>query len=79
MTVGLSIDFSKSVTKYLPPREKEWRTMGEPRLLMIASYEMHVARLAAVTVGGAADELDRLPLVALSFLADRVPVSGSTV
>jgi Polyketide cyclase / dehydrase and lipid transport len=41
--MGLSIDFSESVTKYLPPREKAWRTIGEPRLLIIASYEMRVA------------------------------------
>jgi Polyketide cyclase / dehydrase and lipid transport len=41
--MGLSIDFSESVTKYLPPREKVWRTIGEPRLLIIASYEMRVA------------------------------------
>jgi uncharacterized membrane protein len=40
--MGLSIDFSESVTKYLPPREKVWRTLGEPRLLIIASYEMRV-------------------------------------
>ena len=41
--LGLSIDFSESVTKYLPPREKVWRTIGEARLLIIASYEMRVA------------------------------------
>ena len=41
--IGLSIDFSESVTKYLPPREKVWRTIGEPRLLIITSYEMRVA------------------------------------
>jgi len=40
--MGLSSDFSESVTKYLPPREKVWRTIGEPRLLIIASYEMCV-------------------------------------
>ena len=40
---GFSIDFSDSVTKYVPPREKVWRTIGEPRLLIIASYEMRVA------------------------------------
>jgi hypothetical protein len=40
--MGLSIDFSESVTKYVPPREKVWRTIGEPRLLIIASYEMCV-------------------------------------
>jgi len=41
--MGLSIDFSESVTQYLPPREKVWRTIGEPQLLIIASYEMRVA------------------------------------
>ena len=41
--MGLPIDFSESVTKYLPPREKVWRTLGEPRLLIIASYEMRIA------------------------------------
>jgi hypothetical protein len=41
--MGLAIDFSESVTKYVPPREKVWRTIGEPRLLIIASYEMRVA------------------------------------
>ena len=41
--MGLSIDFSESVTQYLPPREKVWRTIGNPQLLIIASYEMRVA------------------------------------
>jgi hypothetical protein len=41
--LGLSIDFSESVTKYVPPREKVWRTIGEPRLVILASYEMRVA------------------------------------
>jgi Polyketide cyclase / dehydrase and lipid transport len=41
--MGLSIDFSESVTKYLPSPEKVWRTIGEPRLLIIASYEMRAA------------------------------------
>ena len=41
--LGLSIDFAESVTKYLPPREKVWRTIGKARLLIIASYEMRVA------------------------------------
>lgn len=40
--MGLSIDFSESVTKYLPPHEKVWRTIGEPRLLILASYEMRL-------------------------------------
>ena len=39
----LSIDFSESVTKYVPRREKVWRSIGEPRLMILASYEMRVA------------------------------------
>ena len=41
--MGLTLDFSESVTRYAPPREKVWRTIGNPRLLIIASYEMRVA------------------------------------
>jgi hypothetical protein len=42
-TMGLTIDFSESVTTCVPPREKVWRTIGKPRLLIIASYEMRIA------------------------------------
>jgi hypothetical protein len=41
--MGLSVDFSESVTRYIPNREKIWHTIGEPRLLIIASYEMRLA------------------------------------
>ena len=41
--MGLSLDFSESVTRYVPNREKIWRTIGEPRLLIISSYEMRQA------------------------------------
>jgi len=41
--MGLSLDFSESVTKYVPNREKIWRTVGEPQLLIISSYEMRLA------------------------------------
>src|ERR1700682_5050102 len=40
--MGLTIDFSETVTKYVPGREKVWRTIGKPELLIIASYEMRV-------------------------------------
>jgi hypothetical protein len=40
--MGLTLDFSESVTKYIPNREKVWRTIGEPRLLIISSYEMRL-------------------------------------
>jgi len=38
--IGLAIDFSETVTKYVPGREKVWRTIGTPRLIIIDSYEM---------------------------------------
>jgi uncharacterized membrane protein len=41
--MGLSINFAKSVTRYIPTREKIWRTIGEPRLVIISSYEMRLA------------------------------------
>ena len=40
--MGLTLDFSESVTKYVPNREKVWRTIGTPRLLIIDSYEMRI-------------------------------------
>jgi hypothetical protein len=41
--MGLSLDFSESVTRYIPSREKIWHTIGEPRLLIISYYEMRLA------------------------------------
>jgi Cu+-exporting ATPase len=40
--MGLTIDFSETVTRYIAGREKVWRTIGEPQLLIIAGYEMLV-------------------------------------
>ena len=40
--MGLTIDFSETVTKYVAGREKVWRTIGKPELLIIAGYEMRV-------------------------------------
>jgi hypothetical protein len=34
---------SSMATKYVANREKVWRTIGEPRLLIMASYEMRLA------------------------------------
>jgi len=36
--VGLSLD--EVVTQRDPPRRKAWRTVGEPRLLVVGGYEM---------------------------------------
>lgn len=40
--IGWTIDFSETVTHYVPGREKVWRTIGEPQLLIIANYQMNV-------------------------------------
>ncbi len=40
--MGLTIDFSETVISYVAGREKVWRTIGEPQLLIIAGYEMGV-------------------------------------
>ena len=40
--MGLTIDFSETVTRYVAGHEKVWRTIGEPQLLIIAGYEMRV-------------------------------------
>ena len=40
--MGLTIDFSETVTKYVASREKVWRTIGEPQLLIMAGYEMRI-------------------------------------
>ena len=41
--LGLTLDFTESVTRYVPNREKVWRTTGSPRLLIVSSYEMRLA------------------------------------
>lgn len=38
--MGLEFDFSETVTRYDPGRTKVWRTIGEPRLLIVSGYEM---------------------------------------
>jgi len=40
--MGLAIDFSETVTRYIPGREKAWQTIGHPRLFIIESCEMRV-------------------------------------
>jgi hypothetical protein len=40
--LGLTLDFSESLTTYVPNREKVWRTIGHPRLVIIDSYEMRM-------------------------------------
>jgi hypothetical protein len=40
--LGLVLDFSETVTTYIAGHEKIWRTIGNPKLLIIGSYEMRV-------------------------------------
>ena len=40
--MGQAIDFSETVTKYAPGREKIWGTIGEPKMLIMSSYVMRV-------------------------------------
>jgi hypothetical protein len=38
--MGFTIDFLETVTRWQPNEEKRWRTVNEPRLLIISNYEM---------------------------------------
>jgi hypothetical protein len=38
--MGFTIDFKESVTKWIANKEKRWKTVGEPRLVIISNYEM---------------------------------------
>lgn len=40
--LGLVLDFSETVTTYVAGREKIWRTIGNPKLLILRGYEMRV-------------------------------------
>ena len=40
--LGLVLDFSETVTTYIAGREKIWRTIGNPKLLILRGYEMRV-------------------------------------
>lgn len=38
--LGLALDVSSRIEEREPPRHKTWRTVGEPRLLVIGRYRM---------------------------------------
>jgi hypothetical protein len=40
---GLRLEVDEVVTERTPPARKDWRTTGEPRLLVISAYEMGFA------------------------------------
>jgi len=38
--MGLTIDFTETVTRWIADREKGWKTVGNPRMVIISNYEM---------------------------------------
>ena len=40
--LGLRIDFTTTVVRWVADREKIWRTIGAPRLIVIGHFEMRV-------------------------------------
>jgi hypothetical protein len=38
--LGLPIDFTTAVTAWVPGRQKVWRTVGKPRLIVLADFQM---------------------------------------
>jgi len=38
--IGFAIDFKETVTKWIANKEKRWKTVGMPRLVIISNYEM---------------------------------------
>jgi hypothetical protein len=36
----MPIDFSETVVKYVKNKERIWRTIGEPKIIIIGDYEM---------------------------------------
>lgn len=38
--LGLTIDFTETVVRWVANEERVWRTVGDPRILIIGNYEM---------------------------------------
>jgi hypothetical protein len=38
--MGLTIDFTETVTKWVRNKERVWSTIGEPQIIIIGNYEM---------------------------------------
>ena len=38
--VGMTMDFSETVTKWQPPKLKEWETIGEAKIIIMSWYRM---------------------------------------
>lgn len=46
--MGIPMDFTVEVTKWIPNKEKVWETVGTPKLIIYSGYrmELHVSSLA---------------------------------
>ena len=40
--MGLKMDFTVVVTKWTPPKEKEWETIGEAKMIILGWYKMRL-------------------------------------
>ncbi|MCL5985366.1 MAG: SRPBCC family protein [Actinobacteria bacterium] len=38
--LGLTIDFTETVIKWIPGKERVWRTIGKPKIIIMKNYEM---------------------------------------
>ena len=38
--LGMKMDFSETVTKWQPPKLKEWKTVGEAKIIIMSWYKM---------------------------------------
>lgn len=45
--MGMTMDFSETVTKWQPPKLKEWETVGEPKIIIMSWYRMRFEITAA--------------------------------
>jgi hypothetical protein len=63
--LGLHLSVDEAVTRWDPPNEKVWETIGEPRLLVMGAYRM----------GFAISPLDRSSRLVV-FIDYRLPATG---
>ena len=38
--LGMPLDFSETVVKYVPNKERIWKTIGEPKIIIMSAYQM---------------------------------------
>src|SRR5689334_281254 len=53
--MGLKMDFTVVVTKWIKSREKVWETVGKPKMIILGWYQMHL--LLSSLGGGTLAEL----------------------